>query len=63
MQPWPVYRVFTGIENAVLAGAVVLELQKIVTVVKCKYVLGFSCVNEFHFVVPFVSKAKFIFIF
>ena len=38
-----------GIEDAVLAGAVVLELEQIVAVVKGVNILGLSCVNEFLF--------------
>ena len=41
--------VFTGIEHAVLAGAVVLELQQIVAVVQGKHVLGLASVNKLLF--------------
>ena len=36
------YGILTGIENAVFAGAVILELQQYVAVVKLKYVFGLS---------------------
>ena len=41
-------RIFAGIKHAVLAGAVILEFEKVVAVVECEYVLCLTCVNEFH---------------
>ena len=41
--------VLAGIENAVLAGAVILELKHYVAIVKLVNVLCFSCVNFNHF--------------
>ena len=38
-------RVFAGIKNAVLTGAVVLELQKIVAVFQSVDILGFTYIN------------------
>ena len=48
--------VLAGIKHAVLAGAVVLKLEKIVAVVECENVLGFSGVNKFlcHFSLPHI---------
>ena len=42
------YGVFTGIENAVLAGAIVLELEHYVAIIELINVLSFSLVNLFH---------------
>ena len=41
--------VLAGVEHAVLAGAVILELQQIVAVFQCVDILGFAGVNEFLF--------------
>ena len=54
------HRVFAGIEHAVLAGAVVLELQQVVAVVQSKHVLGLTSVNKllFHDDIPPCMKLK-----
>ena len=40
-------RVLARIEDAVLAGAVVLELEQVVAVLEGEHVLGFAGVHEF----------------
>ena len=41
-------RVLAGIEHAVLAGAVVFELEQVVAVFQSINILGLTGVNEFH---------------
>ena len=42
------HAVLAGVKHAVLARAVILEPEQVVTVVQCEYILGLSGIYEFH---------------
>ena len=45
------HAVLAGVKHAVLARAVILELEEVVAVLQCEYVLGLSGIYEIHLLV------------
>jgi hypothetical protein len=50
------HAVLARIEHTVLAGAVVLKLEKVVAIVQYVHILGLSGINEFHCLFSFINN-------